>query len=94
MAEMDNPLSSEEIERIRKRAEAAQPGPWKSFIEGRDHTSGSSFIKIGQGKNRGDDIEIYGASTPDQDFIASARQDIPRLLEEIENLKRQLANRK
>jgi hypothetical protein len=87
-------LTKEEIERIRKRAEAAQPGPWKSFVEGRDHTSRSSFIQIGQGKSRGDDIEMYGATMPDQDFIACASQDIPRLLEEIENLKRQLFNRK
>jgi hypothetical protein len=40
--------------------------------------SGSSFISTA-----GDDIELAGASQADQDFVAAARQDIPRLLEEI-----------
>src|SRR5437899_266367 len=51
-------------------------------IEGRDHTGGSSFIRT-----EGDDIELSGATTADQDFIAHARQDIPRLLAEIVRLK-------
>jgi len=36
---------------------------------------------------RGNDIELFGATTADQDFIAHARQDIPRLLDEILHLK-------
>jgi hypothetical protein len=81
-------LTSEELEGIRRRCNAAAPGPWRSFVEGRDHTSGDSFIMTGVGDARGNDIELFGATTADQDFIAYARQDIPRLLDEIERLRR------
>ena len=57
------------------------------MIEGRDHTSGSSFIMTGPPGARGEDIELSGATPNDQDFIAYARQDIPRLVEEIQRLR-------
>lgn len=72
-----------EINQIKERCEKATKGPWISFVEGRDHTSGCSFIRTS-----GNDIELTGASTDDQDFIAHARQDIPALIEEICRLKR------
>jgi hypothetical protein len=81
-------LDDAELEAIRRRCNAATPGPWKSMIEGRDHTSGNSFIITGGGNGRGSDIELSGATDADQDFIANARQDIPRLLEEIIRLKK------
>lgn len=77
-----------ELEEIRLRWSKTTPGPWKSFIEGRDHTSGSSFIMTGSGETRGNDIELSGATTADQDFIAHAHQDIPRLLAEIARLRK------
>ena len=83
-------LSDEDIYKIELRASAASAGPWKSFIEGRDHTSGSDFIMTGSESNRGADIELSGATVPDQDFIASARQDIPRLIAEIRAIKKLL----
>lgn len=76
-----NRLSLKELEEIKKRWEASTPGPWESFIEGRDHTSGSDFIRTSK-----NDIELSGASFADQDFIANAKQDIPRLIAEIELL--------
>jgi hypothetical protein len=85
MPEQQKTLSAAELEEIRRRCDEATPGPWKSLIEGRDHTSGSSFIMTGHGKTRGNDIELSGATPADQDFIAHARQDIPRLLAEIAN---------
>ncbi len=45
-----------ELEMIMKRCESATKGPWVSYIEGRDHTSGSSFIKTSE-----NDIELIGA---------------------------------
>jgi hypothetical protein len=80
-------LTDEELDAISKRVEAAQSGPWKSFVEGRDHTSGSNFIRTGVAESRGDDIELNGATVEDQDFIAAARQDVPSLLAEIRALK-------
>ncbi len=74
--------SEDELLRIAKLCNAAAPGPWLSFIEGRDHQSGSDFIRTPQG-----DIELSGASHADQDFIASARQGVPLLLEEIRRLR-------
>ena len=88
MTKNENGLSNPELLEIRRRCESATAGPWKSFVEGRDHTSGSSFIRTGSGENRGKDMELSGASIADQDFIAQAREDIPRLLEEIARLKR------
>lgn len=81
------PLTEEELESIARRCAAASPGPWKSYIEGRDHTSGSNFIMVGAGESRGDDIELSGASNADQDFIANARQDIERLVAEVRRLR-------
>ncbi|MDP3156561.1 MAG: hypothetical protein Q8N23_28070 [Archangium sp.] len=83
-------MTDEELEQIRARSLAAAPGPWKAHIEGRDHESGSSFIMTGEGSNRGEDIELSGATVADYDFIACARQDISRLLAEIARLREEL----
>ena len=80
-------ITNEELRKIKERCDKATSGPWTSFIEGRDHTSGSSFIRTA-----GEDIELSGATDDDQDFIASCRQDIPCLLEEINRLKQLLDN--
>lgn len=80
-------ITEEELRQIEQRANQAQPGPWKAFVEGRDHQSGSDFIMTGTGGQRGADIEMTGATIADYDFIAHARQDIPRLINEIRELK-------
>lgn len=79
---------------IEKRCNKATKGIWKSYIEGRDHSSGDSFIMTGikgdediWNEDRGPDIYLTGATEFDQDFIANARQDIPKLLAEIKKLK-------
>jgi hypothetical protein len=86
-------LSDEELNSIEGRVAAATPGPWSSFIEGRDHQSGSNFIMTGEMERRGDDIELSGATLADQDFIAAARQDIPRLLQAVRTLQLLLEQR-
>jgi hypothetical protein len=73
-----SPLTEEHLVNIENRLKSATPGPWTSFVEGRDHTSGSSFIRTA-----GSDIELSGATAADQDFIAHARQDLEMLLAEI-----------
>jgi hypothetical protein len=75
-------LTEEELSRIEGRAAAATVGPWTAHVEGRDFLGGSSCITTG-----GDDIELSGAAEADYDFIAHARQDIPRLVEEIRSLR-------
>jgi hypothetical protein len=75
-------ITLDELEAMRARCAAATPGPWQSFVEGRDHASGSSFIRTA-----GEDIELSGATINDQEFIANARQDLPRLVEEVRRLR-------
>jgi hypothetical protein len=91
----DQPLTADELAAIRERVDAATPGPWESFVEGRDHTSGADFIRTGGFRDDCPDIYVQHESRPappnDLDFIAHARQDIPRLLGEVERLRRELA---
>jgi hypothetical protein len=83
-------LSKAYLHEVRNRYEAATRGPWVSFIEGRDHTSGDSFIRRGVEGAWEEDLYLSGATMADYDFIAHARQDIPRLLDEIERLRKTL----
>jgi hypothetical protein len=76
-------ISDDDLKSIKARCKLATPGPWKSYVEGREKMSGSDFIMTA-----GEDIYLKGATTADQDFIAHARQDIPRLLDEIDRLKK------
>jgi len=76
---------------VQKRVEAATPGPWTSFIEGRDQLGGDSIIRMSMDDSI-DDLYLNGASIADQDFIAHAREDIPLLLREIERLKNLLTS--
>jgi hypothetical protein len=80
---MTDRIGAETLDEIERRCAAATPGPWKSYIEGRDHTSGDSFIMTG-----GNDIYLSGATPADQDFIAHARQDLPALIREIRSLRK------
>jgi len=79
-------ITKEELKQIELRYNRAQPGPWKAFIEGRDHESGSDFIMTGEGEQRSEDIEMIGATEADYEFIANARHDIPKLVQEIYRL--------
>ena len=83
---MNTGLSELELREMEARAAATQPGPWESWVEGRDFLSGSNFIRTGEGVDRGEDIELSGATVADQDFMAAARQDIPRLIAEVRRL--------
>ncbi|MCC7521801.1 MAG: hypothetical protein IT220_09225 [Flavobacteriaceae bacterium] len=79
-------MTKEELNKIEERVNKAQKGIWRAYIEGRDHTSGSSFIMTGIGTERGNDIEMFGATEADYDFIANAKQDIPKLIAELRRL--------
>jgi len=80
-------ITNEELNEIEYRCAQTQNGPWKAYIENRDHESGNSFIMTGEGDSREEDIEMTGATIADYDFIANAKQDIPRLINEIRLLK-------
>jgi hypothetical protein len=78
-------LTEDDLAEMRLRCEQATPGPWKSYIEGREEMSGSDFIMTGA-----EDIYLTGATKADQDFIAHARQDIPRFISEVQRLRKLL----
>jgi hypothetical protein len=81
-------MDDEALYQIEMRCLAASAGPWISYVEGRDHQSGSNLIKTGaRVGHKLAEFEVIGATTEDQDFIANARQNIPLLLEEIARLK-------
>ena len=88
----EKPLSEEYLTLVRKRCDAATPGPWISYIEGRDHTSGDSVIVRGENGSE-EDLYVIGATVADQDFVAYARTDIPLLLDEIERLRKILESK-
>lgn len=96
-------LTEEELTIIERRAAAATPGPWRSFAEGRDHTSGDDFIRTGGlddacpdlylRRDSPDRTGLVPAPIEDQDFIAHARQDVPRLVAEVRRLRERIAQR-
>jgi predicted oxidoreductase len=75
-------MTDEELRAIQERCDKASPGPWKAWVEGRDHVAGSSMIQTSA-----EDIEMTGATTEDYDFIAHARSDVPALLAEVRRLR-------
>lgn len=80
-------LSEEQLQEIEAGVGRATPGPWISYVEGRDHLAGSSFIMTGTPGQRGEDIELLGATIADQDFIAAARQDVAALVDEVRRMR-------
>jgi hypothetical protein len=85
-------ISDEDLDAIESRSAAATPAPWWSWIEGRDGTSGESFIGRGRAGARHSDLYLSTdpgerVSNEDHDFIAHARQDVPELLAEVRRLR-------
>jgi len=66
---------------------ACDPGPWVAMIEGRDMTSGESFIQTGSGDLRGEDIYVTRDSGPASaaylDLIVAMRTAVPGLIREV-----------
>lgn len=88
---MDLELTSEVLDVLDRLSEAGAAAPWKASVEGRDHTSGDSFVRVGAGSLRGADLYITtegGASAPaDLDLIAAARNYLPVLVAEVRRLR-------
>jgi hypothetical protein len=85
-------LSEEDLGRIERLVEAASAGPWVSYVVGRESDASSNCIELGTCNELGSFkcIELTGGTVADQDFIASARQYLPRLVLEVRNLRAQL----
>jgi hypothetical protein len=88
---------------IRKRAEAATPGPWKVEKNEKNATSGKNWLlayfglKIDHAENKDyhyflttDNVRasnLVGGCDKDSEFVAHARTDIPALLDELERIR-------
>jgi len=86
-------VSDDELDELRRLCTSATPAPWRAMVEGRDHSSGDSFIMVGGDGDRDEDMYVSRDSGPatasDLDFIAAARNYLPRLIEEITKLRHQ-----
>lgn len=58
-----------------------------------DHIS-NNFISLRAEQQRNKDIKLIDATDAEHDFIAHARQDIPKLLNEIRRLKTVISKNK
>lgn len=76
-------LTAEQLEAIRKRAEKATPGRWnKEYGYGKRIRASNSIPVI--------DEQVGIRTEADAEFIANAREDIPKLLAEVERLQSQV----
>ncbi|WP_449398699.1 hypothetical protein [Chryseobacterium wanjuense] len=82
-------MTESELRNILDLCNKATKAPWKSYVEGRDFSSGSSFIMTGEEQDRDYDLEFVKIKAEDQDFIAMARNVLPKLIDEIFKLRSQ-----
>lgn len=87
--------SSLDLEEIEYRLHRTTGGNWKAYIEDVDHESGESFVATGldkddldTSKNRGKDIYLVGGTSDDIHFVAHAKKDIRRLIDEVRKLRK------
>ena len=84
-------VTDEELAELERLDGWGSAPPWQSMVEGRNHTSGDSFIMVGREDDRDEDIYVMRDSGPasasDLDLIAAARTYLPRLVAEIRRLR-------
>lgn len=83
---MDQPLSDQELTNLEALTQAAAPAPWVAFVQ--NGLGGDSFIRLdGLDDQFPPDMYIHRGDkiAPDADieFIAAARNYLPRLLAEL-----------
>lgn len=81
-------MDKEELLKLLEICNKATKTPWKSFVENRDFNCGSTFIMTGNEDDRDYDIEFIGIKNEDIDFIAMARNEMPKLINELLELKK------
>ncbi|HEY4020906.1 MAG TPA: hypothetical protein VGM75_19605 [Pseudonocardiaceae bacterium] len=89
---MSAELSDDTLGWLLRVSHDGSPPPWRAWVEGRDHTSGDSFIQIGPDDQRGEDMYVSRDSAPasaqDLDLIAAARNYLPMLVDELLRLRK------
>ena len=90
-------ITDDVLDQMLARAEASLRSPWQSFVEGRDHFGVDCFIRTGGLDDASpdmyvtlsywDDNPVKPATADVLDFIAAAREDVPRLVAEVRRLR-------
>ncbi len=76
-------MTNEELDEIEARANAATPGPWK-HADSRDNE-----VRLEHGGFPASGYSHWSMMRPnDATFIAAARQDVPRLIQEVRRLQK------
>lgn len=80
-------LTKKEIDEIKSRLEKASPGPWRVTSTSKRHQTGGDYIPDC------DDWVVVSIFERKEDayFVAHAREDIPRLVAEVERLREGLS---
>lgn len=76
-------ITPEEIDAIRKRVEAATPGPWEHT---NNYTVHARDGLVCAGTHYPESEDEYDRDERNHSFIANARTDIPKLLAEVDRL--------
>ena len=79
-------LSEDELNQIQKRCDNVTFAPLQVDLADDDHIN-NNFISLRTEQQQNKDIKLINATDAEHDFIAHARQDIPKLLNEIRRLK-------
>jgi hypothetical protein len=88
---MSEELTDEALSELERLSVGAERPPWRAMIEGRDHVSGDSFIQVGDGEDRREDMYVSRDGGPagvaELDLIAGARNALPLLIGEVRRLR-------
>jgi hypothetical protein len=86
----EEPLSTQELDKLEELVEAASAGPWTVFAG--PGIGGDDFIRLGGDDDTVPDMYVRHEGKPapvaDLDFIAAARNHMPRLLAEVRRQRR------
>jgi hypothetical protein len=87
---MTNIMTNEELQAIRERCEKATPGPWRTV--GKKPGYEVEMIVAGDYADEGEPdlvVEVWASADnkADAEFIAHAREDVPKLLDEVKELR-------
>ncbi|WP_181349450.1 hypothetical protein [Thalassobacillus sp. CUG 92003] len=86
---MSEGLTENELAAIRERADNATEGPWTNFDD--VFYEDSPYVQVYDGfTETGVELVADCKRTKDADFIAHSREDIPKLLAEIDRLHAEL----
>lgn len=85
------PLTQAELNEIKERAEKAVSGPWSVDVQTESCDQYGEIYEIVQSDVFLAPVVAESNSEADAEFIAHAREDIPKLVAEVERLKSAIA---